>query len=413
MGSGNESDSSSSSSSSSSGSSSGSSSSSKSSSSSSSNASTNAKVKSVVLKSANEKKDEIVKKDNNSKKKKIKKQEEPSESDSDSDSSDSNSTGDKAKDRAAVDKKDKKSEEKAEKKDDKSKKRKREEKNDKVQQKEGDDDSSEHKNESNKKKKYNENLVFIGQLPFTATVDSIKEHFSRYGVYAIDNIRLLSDKNTGKSRGIAFMEVSDSKQLVLALRAHHTKMSGRMINVERTVGGGGTGDVRKEKLAHLRVMQGKKTIKEVEAKIDEMLALNPGAVVTRSDFDDRAIETLGTFPRDTVENILTEYMGSDKLGGVENRAAWLMGIIKKYRERLKSGNDFVQEGGGRGRGGRGGGRGGRGGRGRGGGGRGRGGRDGGSGRGGRGRDGGRGGGRGGGFGGGRPKKAQIFYGDSY
>mmetsp|Transcript_8414 Transcript_8414/g.19606 ORF Transcript_8414/g.19606 Transcript_8414/m.19606 type:complete len:298 (-) Transcript_8414:253-1146(-) len=202
---------------------------------------------------------------------------------------------------------------------------------------------------------YNQNLVFIGQLPYSVTSDQIKEHFQRHGVYDIKSLRLLTNKKTGRSRGMAFMELGNSKQLVLALRAHHSKMFGRMINVERTCGGGGNNDRRKEKLQHLREMQNVKVNKEVRAKVEELLAANPGSAVTVQDFDDRAIETLGTFPRDAMESIVTEFMGADRLEDVENRSAWLMGIIKKYRERLKDGNNLAPDERRHGSGGRGGG----------------------------------------------------------
>ncbi len=205
------------------------------------------------------------------------------------------------------------------------------------------DDASYEMNDVKTKLKYDKELLFIGQLPYNATVENIKEHFGRYGVYDINALRLLSDKKTKKSRGIAFMELSDPKQTVLALRCHHTKIMGRLINVERTVGGGGTGAKRVAKLTNLREIQNKKVTKEVETKIMEMLALNPGTLISRNDFDDRAVETLGTFPRETLEDILTECMNSDRLEKVENRSAWFMGIIKKYRTQLKDGNDFGQK----------------------------------------------------------------------
>jgi nucleolar protein 6 len=50
------------------------------------------------------------------------------------------------------------------------------------------------------------------------------------------------------SRGIAFLEFSNAKLLQEALKLHHTDLDGRRINVELTVGGGGSGTARKEKL---------------------------------------------------------------------------------------------------------------------------------------------------------------------
>jgi nucleolar protein 6 len=50
------------------------------------------------------------------------------------------------------------------------------------------------------------------------------------------------------SRGIAFLEFPNATLLQQALKLHHTDLDGRIINVELTVGGGGSGTARKEKL---------------------------------------------------------------------------------------------------------------------------------------------------------------------
>ena len=210
-------------------------------------------------------------------------------------------------------------------------------------------------------KRYSTNILFVGQLPFHATIDHIKEHFSKHGV-ADAKVRLLTDKKTKKPRGIAFVEVDNSRQLVNALRVHHTRLLGRMINVERTCGGGGNNDKRKEKLSNLRKMQGKKVLKEVSLRIEEVLSLNPGTEVSVHDFDERVVEALGSFPRDIMENIVTEFVNSVNLQNITNKSAWIMGMVKRYREKQHEGEDFKPDpkkqgkhGGGKNHGGKGGG----------------------------------------------------------
>lgn len=61
-------------------------------------------------------------------------------------------------------------------------------------------------------------------------------------------MRLLTDKATGKSRGIAFLELASGAELQSALKQHHTILNGKRINVELTAGGGGKSDGRREKL---------------------------------------------------------------------------------------------------------------------------------------------------------------------
>ena len=72
-------------------------------------------------------------------------------------------------------------------------------------------------------------------------------------------MRLLTQKGTNKSRGMAFVELPDEFAVTRALRIHHQMLDGRQINVERTVGGGGhKSKARKEKLVKLKSIQGKK-----------------------------------------------------------------------------------------------------------------------------------------------------------
>lgn len=54
-------------------------------------------------------------------------------------------------------------------------------------------------------------IVFIGNLPFTTTKEELQKHFST--VENIKSLRLLTDKATGKPKGFAFMEFTNSKDL--------------------------------------------------------------------------------------------------------------------------------------------------------------------------------------------------------
>lgn len=51
--------------------------------------------------------------------------------------------------------------------------------------------------------------LFIGNLPFAATEDDLHNMFSSAGV-APDNVQVMRDKFTGKSRGFGFAEISDA-----------------------------------------------------------------------------------------------------------------------------------------------------------------------------------------------------------
>ncbi|OZJ03035.1 hypothetical protein BZG36_03266 [Bifiguratus adelaidae] len=89
-------------------------------------------------------------------------------------------------------------------------------------------------------------IVFVGNLPFDATKESIMEHFEQVG--GIVDCRLMTDKKTKKPKGFAFMEFKDAETLKKALKFHHTFFKKRQINVELTAGGGGNAEGRQAKL---------------------------------------------------------------------------------------------------------------------------------------------------------------------
>lgn len=108
------------------------------------------------------------------------------------------------------------------------------------------------------KKRY---ILFLGNLPHSASHDDIIEHFSKRGVPVMD-LRLLTDRESGKSKGCAFAEFSNNKQMQNAIKFHRSKLQGRTINVEVTCGGGGKGDKRQKKIRERnRTMRRVKTVK--------------------------------------------------------------------------------------------------------------------------------------------------------
>ena len=94
------------------------------------------------------------------------------------------------------------------------------------------------------KKRY---ILFLGNLPRDASQDDIIDHFSKRGV-AISELRLLTEKESGKSKGCAFAEFNGNKAMQDALKFHRSKLQGRTINVEVTCGGGGKGNERLKKI---------------------------------------------------------------------------------------------------------------------------------------------------------------------
>ncbi len=89
--------------------------------------------------------------------------------------------------------------------------------------------------------------LYVGNLNFATTEDEIRAAFEPHG--EIDSIHLVQDRDTGRSRGFAFVEMVDADQAEQAIAAlNGTDLSGRDLVVnearprpERSGGGGGYG----------------------------------------------------------------------------------------------------------------------------------------------------------------------------
>lgn len=87
------------------------------------------------------------------------------------------------------------------------------------------------------------NKIFVGNLPWSATEQDIKNFFAPLEV---KNIRLISDRETGRSRGFAFVEVSATDAQV-ALSYDGSDFGGRSCTVSPAVEK--SNDRRKEKFS--------------------------------------------------------------------------------------------------------------------------------------------------------------------
>ncbi len=47
--------------------------------------------------------------------------------------------------------------------------------------------------------------IYVGNLPFTATEDEVRDLFAAYG--EVDSVRLMSDRETGRPRGFGFVKM--------------------------------------------------------------------------------------------------------------------------------------------------------------------------------------------------------------
>ena len=72
--------------------------------------------------------------------------------------------------------------------------------------------------------------IFVGNLDFGATEESLRSLFAPYG--AVTSVSLITDRDTGRSRGFAFVEMTHSGEADKAIAAlNGTKLGGRVLNV--------------------------------------------------------------------------------------------------------------------------------------------------------------------------------------
>ena len=92
--------------------------------------------------------------------------------------------------------------------------------------------------------------IYVGNLPFTATSESLSELFSKFG--SVDSSKIVTDRDTGRSKGFGFVEMSDASEADSAIeKLHGSDLGGRALTVNearpmepRTGGFGGGGGGR-------------------------------------------------------------------------------------------------------------------------------------------------------------------------
>jgi cold-inducible RNA-binding protein len=89
--------------------------------------------------------------------------------------------------------------------------------------------------------------IFVGNLSFNTGEDELRQLFEAYG--QVDRVSILTDRETGRSRGFGFVEMGNSEEGEKAIAGlNGSQFGGRAINVnearpkaERAGTGGGGG----------------------------------------------------------------------------------------------------------------------------------------------------------------------------
>ncbi len=92
--------------------------------------------------------------------------------------------------------------------------------------------------------------IYVGNLSYDATEEDIRQAFAEFG--DVESVNVISDRETGRPRGFAFVEMPDGAQAKEAIeKVNLTEIAGRSVTVNearpkkdrppRGGGGGGGG----------------------------------------------------------------------------------------------------------------------------------------------------------------------------
>src|SRR5689334_10909637 len=92
--------------------------------------------------------------------------------------------------------------------------------------------------------------LYVGNLPHSTTEDELRNLFQAHG--AVERVSMVTDRETGRSRGFAFVEMTDAGEAEKAIAAlNGTELGGRALKIneakpktDRPRGGPGGGGKR-------------------------------------------------------------------------------------------------------------------------------------------------------------------------
>ena len=92
--------------------------------------------------------------------------------------------------------------------------------------------------------------IYVGNLPYSATEEDITGLFASFG--PVERVKIITDRETGRSKGFAFVTLGDQSQIEAAVEAlNEYDLQGRALRVNASepkenkgFGGGGGGGYR-------------------------------------------------------------------------------------------------------------------------------------------------------------------------
>lgn len=85
--------------------------------------------------------------------------------------------------------------------------------------------------------------IYVGNLSFNTNEQALEDYFSEHG--QVDEVAVITDRETGRPRGFAFVTMANDDQAKAAIEATNgQELDGRTLNVNEAkpkTGGGGRG----------------------------------------------------------------------------------------------------------------------------------------------------------------------------
>lgn len=72
--------------------------------------------------------------------------------------------------------------------------------------------------------------IYVGNLSYNTTDDDLRKAFAAYGTVA--SARVITDRETGRSRGFGFVEMASQSEALAAIEAlNQTELQGRQLRI--------------------------------------------------------------------------------------------------------------------------------------------------------------------------------------
>ncbi|HWI65189.1 MAG TPA: RNA-binding protein [Symbiobacteriaceae bacterium] len=76
--------------------------------------------------------------------------------------------------------------------------------------------------------------IYVGNLPWRTTADDLRALFEPYG--AVENARIVTDRETGRSRGFGFVDMAENEAGTKAIsELHNYEYGGRPLTVNEAL----------------------------------------------------------------------------------------------------------------------------------------------------------------------------------